>query len=69
MEQEQVLLRGLALVDGRVGLVMRPTGGLRLVLSFTFADDLITAVDVIADPERLGEVEVAALDGRAPVGI
>ena len=53
---------GLALVDGQVGLVMRDAGLLRLVLSFTFADGLITEIDVIADRERLGEVEVAVLD-------
>jgi RNA polymerase sigma factor (sigma-70 family) len=57
----------LVLVDGRVGLAMLHAGRLRLVLSFTLsdADGLITAIDVIADPERLREVEVAVADDRA----
>ncbi|WP_406476215.1 sigma-70 family RNA polymerase sigma factor [Streptomyces sp. NBC_01615] len=54
---------GPALLDGTVGLAMAPLGRLRLVLTFTFTDDdLITGIDVIADPDRLGELEVAALD-------
>ncbi|MGW9028324.1 sigma-70 family RNA polymerase sigma factor [Streptomyces sp. NPDC055722] len=55
------------LVDGRAGLAMLRAGRLRLVLSFTLsdADGLITAIDVIADPERLREVEVAMPDDRA----
>ena len=50
-----------ALVDGAVGLVMAPQGKLFLVLAFTIVDDLITEIDVMADPERLGTVEVAVL--------
>ncbi|MFI0900823.1 sigma-70 family RNA polymerase sigma factor [Streptomyces sp. NPDC020983] len=52
-----------ALVNGRPGLVMAPAGRLRLVLAFTFADDpagasRITAIDVIADPDRLRGVTI-----------
>ncbi|MFF4208611.1 sigma-70 family RNA polymerase sigma factor [Streptomyces sp. NPDC001796] len=50
------------LVDGRLGLAMLEAGRVRLVLSFTFADGLITEIDVIADRERLRETEVAVLD-------
>jgi RNA polymerase sigma-70 factor (ECF subfamily) len=50
------------LVDGRVGLAMLEAGRLRLVLSFAFADGLIAEIDVIADRERLREVEPALLD-------
>jgi RNA polymerase sigma-70 factor (ECF subfamily) len=53
------------LVDGRLGLAMLEAGRLRLVLSFTLADRLITEIDVIADRERLREVEVALLDEPA----
>jgi RNA polymerase sigma-70 factor (ECF subfamily) len=53
---------GLALVDGAVGLAMAPRGRLFLVLSFTITDGRITEVDVIADPERLGRLEIAVLD-------
>jgi RNA polymerase sigma-70 factor (ECF subfamily) len=49
------------LVDGAVGLVMAPRGKLFLVLGFTIIDDLITEIDVIADPERLATLELAVL--------
>ncbi|WP_257217425.1 MULTISPECIES: hypothetical protein [Streptomyces] len=42
---------------------MAPLGRLRLVLTFTFTDDdRITEINVIADQDRLSELEVAALD-------
>lgn len=53
---------GLALVNGTVGLAMAPHGRLVLVLSFTIADGKITEIDVIADPDRLGQIEIAVLD-------
>ncbi|WP_443067661.1 gluconokinase, GntK/IdnK-type [Streptomyces sp. NBC_01351] len=51
-----------ALVNGMVGLAMAPLGQLVLVLRFTVEDDLITAIDVVAEPERLGELDIAVLD-------
>ncbi|WP_442815781.1 sigma-70 family RNA polymerase sigma factor [Streptomyces sp. NBC_01207] len=51
-----------ALVDGVVGLAMAPLGRLFLVLGFTIEDGLITEIDVVAEPERLGSLELAALD-------
>lgn len=51
-----------ALVDGVVGLAMAPLGRLFLVLTFTIEDGLITGIDVIAEPDRLREIEIAALD-------
>lgn len=51
-----------ALVNGAVGLAMAPRGQLFLVLAFTLDDGLITAIDVIAEPERLRELELGALD-------
>lgn len=53
---------GLALLDGRVGLVMAPQGRLRLVLLFTIADGAVTGIDVVADRERLDQIEVVVLD-------
>ncbi|WP_151475798.1 sigma-70 family RNA polymerase sigma factor [Streptomyces albicerus] len=53
---------GPALVNGSVGLAMAPRGRLFLVLAFTVTDDMITEIDVIADPDRLGELELAVLD-------
>ncbi|WFB10721.1 sigma-70 family RNA polymerase sigma factor [Streptomyces sp. LX-29] len=54
---------GLALLDGAVGLAMAPLGRLALVLDFTITDGRITEIDVIADRERLREIEIAVLDG------
>ncbi|MFJ8567633.1 MULTISPECIES: sigma-70 family RNA polymerase sigma factor [unclassified Streptomyces] len=51
-----------ALVDGTVGLAMAPLGRLFLVLGFTIEDGLITEIDIVAEPERLGALELAALD-------
>ncbi|MDT0345906.1 sigma-70 family RNA polymerase sigma factor [Streptomyces litchfieldiae] len=51
-----------ALVNGAVGLVMAPRGRLILALAFTVRDEKITAIDVIADPERLRELDLGVLD-------
>jgi RNA polymerase sigma-70 factor (ECF subfamily) len=51
-----------ALVDGRPGLVMAPRGRLMVAMAFTVVGDLVTEIDVIADPERLEAVELAVLD-------
>ncbi|MCX5091184.1 sigma-70 family RNA polymerase sigma factor [Streptomyces sp. NBC_00365] len=53
---------GVALIDGTVGLAMAPRGRLSVVLAFTIADGLVTEIDVIAEPERLGGLEIAVLD-------
>jgi RNA polymerase sigma factor (sigma-70 family) len=52
---------GTALIDGAVGLVMAPLGHLRVALVFTIAEGLITAIDVIAEPERLEQLELAVI--------
>jgi RNA polymerase sigma factor (sigma-70 family) len=51
----------LAVVDGAVGIVFAPGGHLQVVLSLTVSDQQITAIDVIADPERLRRLELAVL--------
>jgi RNA polymerase sigma-70 factor (ECF subfamily) len=52
----------LALVDGAVGIVFAPAGRLQVVLALTVSEDSrITAIDVIADPERLRGLRLAAL--------
>nr|QIZ01740.1 sigma-70 family RNA polymerase sigma factor [Streptomyces sp. S1D4-11] len=53
---------GVALVDGTVGLAMAPRGRLSVVLVFTIADGLITEIDVTAEPDRLGRLEISVLD-------
>jgi RNA polymerase sigma-70 factor (ECF subfamily) len=49
-----------AMVDGTVGLVWAPQGKLQRALRFTFAQDKITQVEVIADPARLRDLDLAA---------
>ena len=51
----------IALVNGAPGLVMAPRGRLVVALAFTFSEDKITGIDVIADPERLAGLDVAVL--------
>jgi RNA polymerase sigma factor (sigma-70 family) len=51
-----------ALVNGAVGLVMAPRGRLFVALGFTFADGRITEIDVIADADRLRDLDLAVLD-------
>ncbi|MGW8890061.1 sigma-70 family RNA polymerase sigma factor [Streptomyces sp. NPDC055749] len=53
---------GPALVNGTIGLAMAPHGRLRIVLAFTIADGRITEIDVIAEPDRLGELDIAVPD-------
>jgi RNA polymerase sigma factor (sigma-70 family) len=58
----------LALVDGTVGIVFAPGGHLDTVLAFTVnAERRITAIDVIADPDRLHALQLALLPSRIPV--
>ena len=47
-----------ALVDGTVGLVFAPHGKLQRVVRFTFAQDKIAQVEIIADPARLRGLEL-----------
>ena len=52
-----------ALVNGAVGIVAAPRGRLFRVLRFSFADGKIARVEVIGDPARLRELDLAVLDG------
>jgi RNA polymerase sigma-70 factor (ECF subfamily) len=51
-----------ALVDGAVGAVWAPGGRPRFVFGFTVEDGMIVAIDILADPERLGELDLTLLD-------
>ena len=51
------------LVNGAVGVVVAPRGRLLMVLDFTIRDGKIVAIDAIADPERIGELDLTVLDG------
>jgi RNA polymerase sigma factor (sigma-70 family) len=53
-----------ALLDGEAAAVWMPGGRPRVVLSFTTSGDRITAVDLIADPDRLAELDLVVPEGR-----
>jgi RNA polymerase sigma factor (sigma-70 family) len=56
-----------ALVDGAVGAVWATGGRPRVVFAFTVDGGRITGIDLVADPERLGRLELTVLD-EGPVG-
>ena len=51
-----------ALVNGSAGLVFAPGGRLSRALSFTIEHGKIIQIEVIADPERLRQLDLAVLD-------
>jgi RNA polymerase sigma-70 factor (ECF subfamily) len=51
-----------ALVDGTIGAVVAPRGRLLLVLGIKIAHGRIVEIDTVADPERLGQLELSVLD-------
>ena len=51
-----------ALVNGAIGLVMAARGRLSRALTFKFANGRITEIEVIGNPARLGELDVAIVD-------
>jgi RNA polymerase sigma-70 factor, ECF subfamily len=50
-----------ALVGGALGVVVAPQGRLLLVLNVTFAGDRIAAIEVVADRDRLGALDLSIL--------
>ena len=52
----------LALVNGAVGVVVAPGGQPRVVFGFTITRGKIVEIDVIADPERLRQLDLAVLN-------
>jgi RNA polymerase sigma factor (sigma-70 family) len=57
-----------ALVNGTVGVVVAPHGRLVAVLTVTVRRGRVAAYDVIADPARLRQLDLAVLDGAAGAG-
>lgn len=51
-----------ALVNGAVGLVWAPRGRPTVVFGFTITRGKIVEIDLVADPERLHQLDVAVLD-------
>ncbi|HEX3474966.1 MAG TPA: sigma-70 family RNA polymerase sigma factor [Kofleriaceae bacterium] len=50
-----------ALIDGEIGLALAPRGRVLRVLRFTIDGGRITEIDIVADPARLEELDVAVL--------
>ena len=51
-----------ALINGAAGAVWAPGGQPRVVFGFTIARGKIVAIDLLADPERLRQLDLAILD-------
>ena len=47
-----------ALIDGAAGAVWAPGGKPRVVFAFTIADGKVAAIEMIADPERIGQLDL-----------
>ena len=52
-----------ALVNGAAGVVVVVQGRPVSVMGFTVTAGKIVAIDVLTDPERLGRLDLSALDG------
>jgi RNA polymerase sigma factor (sigma-70 family) len=51
-----------ALINGAGGAVWAPGGRPRVVFAFTITGGKIVEIDMVADPERLGQLELTLLD-------
>jgi RNA polymerase sigma-70 factor (ECF subfamily) len=51
-----------ALVEGAVGAVWAPGGRPRVVFAFTVSDGRVAEIRLLADPERLAELDLVPLD-------
>ena len=56
------LLRLPVLVNGAAGLVCTLDGKLYSVMAFTIRGGKIAQIDILADPERLSQLDLTALD-------
>ncbi len=52
----------VALIDSVPGIVWAPHGRVVLVLAFSYRDDRISGIDIIADPGRLDALDLAVPD-------
>ena len=58
-----------ALVNGAVGLVWAPSGQPRVVFDFTITRGEIVAIDLLADPARLRQLDLAVLNDVGTDGV
>jgi RNA polymerase sigma-70 factor (ECF subfamily) len=54
-----------ALINGVLGTVWAPGGKTRAAFRFTVADEKIVAIEIIADPQSLGQLDVSILSEGA----
>src|SRR5262249_11126848 len=54
---------GSALIDGAVGIVVAPLGRLMMVTHVTVSSGRISKLDVVADPAKLSDMDIVALEG------
>jgi RNA polymerase sigma-70 factor, ECF subfamily len=53
----------VVLVNGNIGLVVRrPDGRLLAVLGFAIAGGMVGEIDILADPDRLGRLDLSAIE-------
>ncbi|MCF3177347.1 sigma-70 family RNA polymerase sigma factor [Streptomyces sioyaensis] len=52
-----------ALIGGTAGLVWAPGGAPRVVFGFTIRDDRVVAIELLADAERIGRLDLELLAG------
>jgi RNA polymerase sigma-70 factor (ECF subfamily) len=53
----------VVLVNGNIGVVARlPDGRLLSVIGFTIAGDKVVEMDILADPDRLGRLDLSAIE-------
>jgi RNA polymerase sigma-70 factor (ECF subfamily) len=50
-----------ALIDGAPGAAWMQGGEVRVVFAFTIDGDTVTAIDMVADPDALGDLDVEML--------
>src|SRR5688572_15738736 len=54
----------VVLVNGNIGVVSRlPDGRVLSVIAFTIAGDKVVEMDILADPDRLGRLDLSAIEG------
>ena len=59
----------LVLVNGDLGFVSRrPDGRLFSVMGFTIAGGKVVEIDILADPERLGRLDLSAIEDVGSAG-
>jgi RNA polymerase sigma-70 factor (ECF subfamily) len=54
-----------ALIEGEPGLIWAQGGQTRVVFDFTITDGIVTAIDMIAAPDDISDLDIVALSKNA----